>query len=154
MMASGRSSRVRSPLSGEMTPSLPELVRSLPYCDLAARWLINPELAWKIHEVAIQVENETGREVYILSGYRTAEEQELLRRQGRPAAPDDRSTHRTCPATGADLWMGPLPTATMKATFGRIVSDLGLRWGGGSPPDPETGIPEDWNHVDLGPRTT
>lgn len=134
---------------------LPERVNGSYHCNLAARWLISVELAYALEKIARQWEAETQRDLYILSGYRTAQDQLRLERQGRPAAPAECSTHTTCPATGADLWVGPLPTNAMKATFGRIVIEHGgLRWGGGSPPDPETGIPSDWNHVDLGPRCT
>lgn len=91
----------------------------------------------------------------IISGYRTPEDQAKLRAQGRPTAPDDKSTHLTCPATGADLRLPTLATTdTTKALLGRAATFVGLRWGGGSPADPGTGIPGDWNHVDLGPRST
>lgn len=88
----------------------------------------------------------------IISGFRSREEQDQLRREGRPAADEMASTHRTCPATGADLYLGLQATNTLKAQFGAAVRLVGLRWGGGSPIDPGTGIPSDWNHVDLGAR--
>jgi len=88
----------------------------------------------------------------VISGYRTPEEQNALRADGRPAANNDRSTHLSCPATGADLWIvGAEVTRELKAIFGSAAQAAGLRWGGGSAPDSD-GIPSDWNHVDLGPR--
>ncbi len=100
---------------------------------------------------ALRFSQETGRSVRIISGYRSAKEQEDLRRAGRPTALDQLSTHRSCPATGIDVTLGSLPTPVLKATWGRNVVEVGLRWGGGSPVN-STGIPSDWQHVDLGPR--
>jgi len=94
---------------------------------------------------------ETRQEAVIVSGYRTRAEQAALGRQGRPTAPDSLSTHRSCPATGADVWIGFLPVVTKKHIWGRILFLNGLRWGGGSPLD-NNAIPLDWQHVDLGPR--
>jgi len=96
-------------------------------------------------------QRETLRDVRIISGLRTRAEQEQLRRSGRPAAPDDVSTHRSCPATGIDVSLGPAPTRIMKAIWGRVAVMNGLRWGGGGEVDPG-GIPLDWGHVDMGPR--
>ena len=92
-----------------------------------------------------------GRRVSIISGWRSRNEQRQLSRQGRPAARDDLSTHRSCPATGVDITLGFMPTNFMKATWGRITLINGLRWGGGGPVF-ESGIPKDWQHVDRGPR--
>ncbi len=39
----------------------------------------------------------------------------------------------------------------MIATWGRIATINGLRWGGGGQVD-SGGIPVDWGHVDRGPR--
>ena len=88
-----------------------------------------------------------------MSGYRTREEQELLELEGRPAAEDRLSTHRSCPATGADLRLPIAADDYTQAELGRLVYLAGMRWGGGSPKN-ELGIPEDWNHVDLGPRVS
>lgn len=107
-----------------------------------------------MHRVQLSAQDffaETRRQVWIISGYRTVQEQERLRRRGRPTAPDSVSTHRTCPATGVDISLGPLPTRVMKAIWGRIVTMNGLRWGGGGAAD-DGGIPLDWGHVDRGPR--
>jgi len=95
---------------------------------------------------------ETGRNVEIISGSRTREEQRHLARTGRPAAPDELSTHRSCPATGVDVSLGFGPTRVLKAIWGRIAVMNGLRWGGGGPVD-DGGIPLDFGHVDRGPRT-
>lgn len=112
-------------------------------------WGISYELAYRLMLMADQA---APLELDIISGFRTAEEQRDLDQEGRPAAPEALSTHRTCPATGADL---SLPTVTttdqVKAMFGGWTVFAGLRWGGGSPVS-SAGIPLDWNHVDLGPR--
>lgn len=116
-------------------------------------WILSSSLAIKVARVLLRTRAEIGRErVDIISGYRSAAQQADLARQGRPAAPDALSTHRACPSQGADITLGFPVTTAMKATFGRIVVEEGLRWGGGSPVDPETGIPSDWQHVDEGPR--
>lgn len=131
---------------------------------LQEQWLISCELAEKLVQLNREVE---WMGLAIISGYRSVEEQIALGEEGRPAARPDRSTHTTCPATGADLWplnvdpdsdgraipgrhipSGPLP---VKTEFGAAVRRVGLRWGGGSPED-MYGMPSDWNHVDLGPR--
>ena len=94
---------------------------------------------------------ETALPVDIISGYRTEGEQQALGTAGRPTAPDELSTHRSCPATGVDISLGLYPVASQKAIWGRIVTMNGLRWGGGSPVD-DGGIPLDWQHVDRGRR--
>lgn len=115
---------------------------------LAEQWRISCELAVRLHLLARALPFD----ISIISGYRTAEEQLELEAAGRPTAPDELSTHRSCPATGADLRVGVAVTDAVKATLGREAITVGLRWGGGSPIDPRTGIPSDWNHVDLGRR--
>lgn len=62
------------------------------------------------------------------------------------------SNHTSCPATAIDVSIGFAPTNVLKATLGRVGILAGLRWGGGSPVDRQTGIPSDWNHFDIGPR--
>ncbi len=94
---------------------------------------------------------ETRQNVQIISGFRTAAEQQALGRAGRPTAPDNLSTHRSCPATGVDISLGFLPTRVQKAIWGRIIVMNGLRWGGGGAVD-SGGIPVDWQHADRGPR--
>lgn len=114
-------------------------------------WLLDPVLAGRLARTLNQVEQETGVSWRIISGYRTLEEQEQLRRRGRPTAPPGCSTHTVCPARGADVQVNGFPARQYKITFGRLATEAQLRWGGGSPVDPDTGIPSDWNHVDLGP---
>lgn len=108
--------------------------------------------------------------IEIISGLRTEAEQNSLRAQGRPTATNAKSTHLSCPATGADLYMMIPPVgnkrqaqAFYRFTFGMNVERVGLRWGGDSKREKFPGslfgfkfgtieIPTDWNHVDLGPR--
>lgn len=118
------------------------------YCQLAERWTIHPTLAQKL----VAMTYELPFAIRIISGYRTPAEQDELRRQGRPTADNDKSTHLSCPATGADLQPAVAATYRVQADLGAAATRQGLRWGGGSPTDPETGIPSDWPHVDLGPR--
>ena len=122
-------------------------------CELAEKWGVNLDVMRRVWQSAINFELQTGgRRVYIISGYRTRDEQRRLGRQGRPTAPDDLSTHRSCPATGVDISFGLNPSNFMKITWGNIVLTHGLRWGGGGPVDPDNLIPLDWRHVDRGPR--
>ncbi len=131
---------------------IPERLATADPCELMIRWLLDPDLAHRAVRSAQQFEEETRRRVDIISGFRTEALQDTLRARGRPTAPNDRSTHLTCPATGMDISLFPLPTKVMKVIWGRIVVFEGLRWGGDSPIDPGTGIPSDWAHIDLGPR--
>lgn len=126
---------------------IPEKIGDDP-CSLSGRWLICPRLAERLVAMASRLPFP----VQIISGYRTPEHQLALGREGRPVAAVDRSTHTSCPATGADIWPGVAVTRVVQATMGEAAVVAGLRWGGGSPVDPNTGIPSDWNHVDLGPR--
>lgn len=128
-----------------------ETISGAESCSLAARWGLSNLLTSRLILAAIQFEQETRRPVELISGSRTRAEQAALGRSGRPAAPDNVSTHRSCPATGADVSLGFGVTRVMKATWGRIAVMNGLRWGGGGPVD-DGGIPLDWAHVDLGPR--
>lgn len=119
-------------------------------CELSSRWTISPELARRLLILAATFFD--GRvPLQIISGFRSVEQQLELRRSGRPAADPQLSTHCTCPATGADVWPGIEATGPVRSELGRAARIAGLRWGGGSPVDPGTGIPSDWNHVDLGP---
>ncbi len=129
-----------------------ERITDSPACDIAGRWGISDSIADRLLLSAQDFEAETRGTVRIISGYRSAREQADLRRKGRPTAPDDVSTHRSCPATGVDVSLGFLPTRVQKAIWGRIVTMNGLRWGGGGAVD-EGGIPFDWGHVDLGRRS-
>lgn len=131
-----------------------EVVTEADFCDLANRWSVDPRTMELLSITAKQFEFQTGRTVWIISGFRTAAEQRGLERAGRPTAPDELSTHRSCPATGVDIWLGVLPSNLHKAIWGQLAFFNGLRWGGGGPIDPETGIPKDWPHVDRGPRVS
>lgn len=91
--------------------------------------------------------------ISIISGFRSEAEQDALREAGRPTAPNDLSTHLSCPATGVDLRPQIAVTTLVKARLGTEGVFSSLRWGGGSSVDAETGIPSDWQHFDLGPRT-
>jgi len=120
-------------------------------CALAARWGVSADLVRRVNLAAFDYVAETAGTVWIISGFRTAEEQWRLNRTGRPTAPDNVSTHRSCPATGMDVALGFAPTRVQKAIWGRIATMAGLRWGGGGPVD-DGGIPIDWGHVDMGRR--
>ena len=130
---------------------LREVITEASACDLAARWGVAIETVERTQAAAAAFAQETLRPVWIISGWRSQAQQGRLSRQGRPTAPDERSTHRSCPATGLDISLGTLPSNFMKATWGRFTLIHGLRWGGGGPVF-ESGIPVDWQHVDLGPR--
>ena len=116
-------------------------------CELAKKWKIDPYIARRI----VAMCNSVPFPFQIISGFRTASQQEELIAAGK-GAPVELSTHCSCPATGVDLW--PLVTVTniVKASLGAAGTYENLRWGGGSPVDEDTGIPEDWNHFDMGPR--
>jgi len=131
--------------------AVPDRIADLGICDLANNWGLSLALATRLSNSARDFELETRGVVEITSGLRTPEEQNKLRRQGRPTAPNDVSTHLACPSTGADVTLGFAPTRVQKAIWGRIAVMNGLRWGGGGAVDPG-GIPIDWQHVDLGPR--
>lgn len=153
-----------------------------PSC-LARDWGLSLELAVKLVRLAELFTPELrrgglpprrtalgpGYGIEIISGMRTESEQNALRASGRPTAANDKSTHLSCPATGADLWMLSPSMGNRRAemfnrvTFGANVERVGLRWGGDSRREKIPGelfgfpfgtieIPTDWNHVDLGPR--
>ena len=126
---------------------LPEKIELDP-CGIADRWMLSSELSERL----VLMASFLPFPIQIISGYRSPEKQRALGREGRPVALVSKSTHTSCPATGADLWPGIAKTRVVQATFGEAAVRAGLRWGGGSPVDPQTGIPSDWNHVDLGPR--
>lgn len=130
-----------------------EFITDATDCELAGRWAVDFDTMRRVWLSAEAYEIETGgRRVSIISGWRSRSQQSQLGRRGRPTARDDRSTHRSCPATGVDVSLGVLPSNFLKATWGRITLVNGLRWGGGGAVDPDTGIPLDWPHVDVGPR--
>ncbi len=130
-----------------------EFVTSSTACALAERWKVSLDTMERVWLSARDYEIESGgRQVWLISGWRSAAEQRRLSRKGRPTASDDRSTHRSCPATGVDISLGPFPTGFLKATWGNLALRHGLRWGGGGPTEPDSLIPLDWQHVDRGPR--
>jgi len=132
-----------------------EFITDSTSCELAERWGVDVDVMQRVWESAANFERGTGgRRVRIISGYRTRAEQHRLGRMGRPTAPDDLSTHRSCPATGVDISLGLNASNFMKVTWGNIVLVNGLRWGGGGPVNPDNLIPLDWRHVDRGPRLT
>ena len=119
------------------------------FCNWVVRWRIDPRLGRALQTMQANFPTTLS----ITSGHRTDAEQDALRESGRPTAPNNLSTHLDCPwATGADLSAGVAADPAVKIALGLAASLAGLRWGGGSPVDPETGIPSDWNHVDMGPR--
>lgn len=129
--------------------ALPQpITGTTPLCDIVSRWKVRREVA----DRAIRMTYLVPFELSIISGYRSPAQQEDLIKAGRPAAPVGLSNHTSCPATALDFRIGVTPTRSAKAEFGRAAVQVGFRWGGGSPVDPDTGIPSDWNHVDLGPR--
>jgi len=104
-----------------------EHITDLDSCDLSERWGLELRFSAKLLLAAKDFEAETRRAVEITSGSRTRAEQEALRRSGRPAARDEVSTHRSCPATGADISLGFLPVRVHKQIWGRILFMNGLR---------------------------
>lgn len=142
---------------------LPQAIYTAAPCDLAERWKIAPALAEKLHLAADRVSRAGLGELFIISGFRTCEQQQELEAAGRPAAPCSRSTHTSCPSTGADVWSAaaqethlpgvPDPSRGARLAVVAICESVGLRVGGGGPVD-AGGLPVDWNHVDLGPRST
>lgn len=132
-----------------------EFLTDATVCLLAERWGVDLDVMHRVWQSAADFEQETGgRRVRIISGFRTREEQRRLGRMGRPTAPDNLSTHRSCPATGVDISLGLSASNFMKVTWGEIALKNGLRWGGGGPVNPDNLIPLDWRHVDRGPRRT
>lgn len=128
-----------------------EPVVSSDCCALADRWGVSMVVLLRVIIAALLFKSRTGRVVHIISGFRTALEQERLRNEGRPTAPDNLSTHRSFPATGIDVSFEGLPLSkTEKLAWGQAATEAGLRWGGGS--NVVDGIPIDWQHVDTGPR--
>jgi len=135
----------------------PEAITLENWCDLAARWGVSETTMRRVAQAADIYSQRTGRFVKIVSGARTEAEQNKLRRSGRPAADNDKSTHLSCPATGIDVSLGFAPSRFEIVSWGEIAMTQGLRWGGGGPvtepaPGFPAGIPVDWQHVDRGPR--
>jgi len=147
-------------------PDHSEVLNGADPCDISRRWIITENLARRLVRAADNFAPVAPDilSVSIISGGRTPAAQDKLRREGRPTAPNHLSTHvlsdgvvprngpPNCPATGADVRIGVWPTTTIKWRWLLAARQAGLRTGGGSSPDPDTGLPSDWNHVDTGPR--
>lgn len=141
-------------------------------CEFAGKWMLSYELAFRLQKM--QELFEVGF-LMIISGYREPQHQLDMIKSGDATLAPEKSTHCSCPATGADLepqlgpagfflpaWAGPLyfgivhldPTEQVKALMGSAAVHAGLRWGGGAAVD-RNGIPikNEWRHVDLGPRS-
>lgn len=134
--------------------SLPQSLEAVSCEELSSRWQIDVLLAVKLLQLEMLWQQRFPGlgSLRIISGWRSADEQRGLELAGRPAAADERSTHRSCPATGADLALPIAADAYSKLQLGELALLVGLRWGGGGPIDGQ-GIPIDWPHVDLGPRS-
>lgn len=120
------------------------------FCDWVAEWGIDPDLGRGL----VAMQDELPFQIEIFSGYRTQAQQDALRDEGRPAADEETSNHRVFPSRAADVRPRLAVTNNVKAHLGAAGFRAGLRWGGGAPVDPETGIPVrgEWAHFDLGPR--
>jgi len=132
-----------------------EILNGADPCTLAGRWGVRLDVMEKVVAAANLTTHEIGRDVLIISGARSREEQAALERDGRPTARDGRSTHRSCPATGVDISLGIGGFGVvriMKVIWGRNAFMSGLRVGGGSQLDESGVLHIDWNHVDVGPR--
>lgn len=137
------------------TPLLAEQLDGLEVeeaCALAIRWKITESLSLKLIRASNAFAFHTGLPVRIISGFRTRKRQAELEAAGRPTAPDDLSTHRSCPATGADVRILEFVSDDIKLSWIFFANNEGLRTGGGSRPLPGRAFPRDWNHVDEGPR--
>mgnify|MGYP000105578445 CR=1 FL=1 len=128
-------------------------------CDIAlfsTGWSLRPELVCRLGALGGAWRDEMGSTLWLFSGGRTCMEQERLAAEGRPAASCEVSTHVIGPlrrfATGADVGFDRTLTTPELVRFGQMAECLGLRWGGGSDKD-YSGIPFDFAHVDLGPRS-
>jgi len=127
---------------------------SADICLLAERWGISVELATRLVSMSESIPGG----LIIYSGVRSEEHQNQLRAAGGPTADNDKSTHLSCPATGADVRFA-LGAANLepqsKAQFGWFARLAGLRWGGSDAPALDAlNIPVDWNHLDLGRRVS
>jgi len=113
--------------------SLPQLIdirRPDTACEISARWKVSPLLAFRIVAMAVRLPFS----ISIISGFRTRTQQSALGSAGRPTAAFERSTHTSCPATGADIWPTTAATNQVKGMMGLAAVEAGMRWGGGSPP--------------------
>jgi len=126
-------------------------------CALVAQWKLDPTFAAIVARLRERFLEETGLELEIISGFRSSDQQAQLILAGS-GAPQDLSNHTLCPAHAVDVWFGTIPTAALKWTLGRLALEFGLRWGGCDPSregciNQDSGMPQDWNHLDDGPRS-
>lgn len=121
-------------------------------CAVSMDWGIALALAERVVLTAAYFSESTGRDFDIISGLRSCSEQQLLEERGRPAAPCELSNHTVCPARAVDVRIEGYPARVLVIALGVAATAAGLRWGGGGPTD-DDGVPLDWNHFDLGPRT-
>lgn len=138
----------------ELAPSSSPLLELR--CELESKYKLDRAFAYKVALTLMQLKRETGVRWDILSGYRDAEHQQELIDAGRGAA-ISLSNHTLCPAHAVDVWPRTLPVRVHKLALLRVATFNGLRVGGCHPSqhgciDPDTGIPQDWNHLDDGPR--
>lgn len=144
---------------------LPQALGGLDPCALADRWGLTGDLATRLVFLADRWKSLGLGALIIFSGRRSRTQQGALGRQGRPAAPFSTSTHADedlegCPrfSTGADVKPAtitdePISRAGLINAFHALAESMGLRAGGGSALD-TFGNPTDWQHLDLGPRST
>lgn len=115
-------------------------------------WGLSEQTAGKALALGQCYADVIGSALWIISGYRTAEQQAYLRAQpDSMAAGEETSTHRTYPATGFDIGTDFELTEDQWWVVGQCAQCVGLRWGGGSPPR-ANGQPIDRNHFDEGRR--
>jgi len=145
---------------------LPETLLGKGPCGLSEKWALSLVTSQLIVLLASVVNTDPRIRMIargispltLISGWRSEAAQLRLAREGRPAAIPALSTHLSCPSTGADLrlcgFMDPFNSARDNAVWayvGEAAEKIGLRWGGGSPRS--SGLPSDFNHFDLGPRS-
>ena len=130
---------------------LPESLTGGDVCALADRWTVSETTMRRAVQAADLYSQRTGKRVSIISGARSDAQQNRLRREGRPVARNDVSTHLSCPATGIDISLGFGASRFEIVTWGEVAMTQGLRWGGGGRVN-EVGVPLDWQHIDRGPR--
>ena len=120
-------------------------------CGISRRWVLDPTLAGMLVRTEAWVERIFSAEglrwpgLYIISGYRTAQQQAEIN-------PDNpQSLHVRCPSLAVDLRVGDVPASVTPLDIWQIVGNAwraqGGRWGGDFPKP-------DVNHFDLGYAVT
>lgn len=120
--------------------------------EFVNHWGLRGDVASDALELGECYQRSAGGKLWIISGFRTEEEQRRLIARGGPVAEVGLSTHTSVPATGFDIGTDFELGREGWRVVGYCAACLGLRWGGGSPMD-QHGIPLDKNHFDRGPRT-